>query len=100
MYEHLLVALDGSDAAERVLPHVEAFADAFHSKVTLISAVVSLEALVAQSSMSGPGDSATLAPPVDATEILEAEHAGITDYLARIVTRLRAKGLTVETDTP
>jgi nucleotide-binding universal stress UspA family protein len=100
MYEHLLVALDGSEAAERVLPHVEGLAEAFHSKVTVLSAVVSLEALVAQSSMSGPGDSASLAPPVDATELLEAEQSGTTDYLSRIVARLRARGLSVETDTP
>src|SRR5438034_562875 len=100
MYEHLLVALDGSEAAEHVLPHVEALAEAFHSKVTLLSAVVSLEALVAQSAMSGPGESASLAPPVNATEILEAEHSGTTRYLARIVTRLQGKGLTVAIDTP
>ena len=74
MYEHLLVALDGSDAAERVLPHAEALAEA-SLEVTLFRAVVSLETLLAQSATSGPGDSASLAPPVDPTPILEAEHA-------------------------
>jgi nucleotide-binding universal stress UspA family protein len=100
MYELLLVALDGSAAAEHVLPHVEALAMAFHSKVTVLSAVVSLEALTAQSAMSGPGESASLAPPVDATDILEAEHSGTNDYLGKVADRLRGKGLTVDIDTP
>ena len=43
MYEHLLVALDGSAAAERVIDHAEALAVAFHSTVTLLRATISAE---------------------------------------------------------
>jgi len=101
MYEHLLVALDGSEAAEHVLPHVEALAEAFHSTVTLVSAVASLETIVAASTMAGQGDgTATIATPIDASEIVAAEHSGSTDYLAGIANRLRQKGLTVTVETP
>ena len=43
MYEHLLVALDGSPAAERVLEHAENLAVAFHSHITLLRSTVSAE---------------------------------------------------------
>lgn len=36
MFEHILVPLDGSPLAERVLPHVVAVASAFNSSVTLL----------------------------------------------------------------
>src|SRR3954451_3313976 len=101
MYEHLLVALDGSEAAEHVLPHVEALAEAFHSQVTLLTAIASLETVVAASTMSGPGDSTgSLAPPVDATELVEAEQSGSSDYLTGLANRLRQKGLKVNVETP
>ena len=46
MYEHLLVALDGSPHAERVLEHTEALAKAFGSTVTLRAAGDDAEAAV------------------------------------------------------
>lgn len=39
MFEHILVPLDGSPLAERVLPHILALAKAFHSRVTLLRVV-------------------------------------------------------------
>jgi len=48
MYEHLLVALDGSTTAEQVLDHTQAMATAFGSRVTLIRATVSAEQLFAE----------------------------------------------------
>jgi nucleotide-binding universal stress UspA family protein len=39
MIDHILVPLDGSALAESVLPHLFAFARAFHSHVTLLSVV-------------------------------------------------------------
>ncbi len=39
MFEHILVPLDGSPLAERVLPHVLALAKAFNSRVTLFRVV-------------------------------------------------------------
>jgi len=41
MLEHILLPLDGSPLAERVLPHAIALAEAFNSKITLIRVVFS-----------------------------------------------------------
>jgi nucleotide-binding universal stress UspA family protein len=99
VYEHLLVALDGSDAAEEVLPHVEALAEKFGSTVTLLRAVVSVETLLAETASSGPavGD---VAPPVDPTPILEAEESSATSYLGALERRLRARGIEVRVEHP
>ena len=70
--EHLLVALDGSPHAERVLEHTEALAKAFGSTITLLRATVSAETLLAETAGSGQslGD---VSPVLDPTPILEAE---------------------------
>lgn len=39
MFEHILLPLDGSSLAERVLPHAVALAQAFNSKLTLLRVV-------------------------------------------------------------
>jgi nucleotide-binding universal stress UspA family protein len=93
MYEHLLVALDGSPAAERVLPHAIALAKAFGSHVTLLSAVVAAETLLAQSAASGSPGVGDVVPPIDPTPILEAEQDAATTYLARVEAGLRSAGL-------
>ena len=62
MYEHILVALDGSPAAEHVLPHVEALATAFRSTVTLVRATLSAEMVVAQ---TAAGDATVGQLPID-----------------------------------
>jgi nucleotide-binding universal stress UspA family protein len=82
MYEHLLVALDGSEAAERVLVHAEALANAFHSTVMLLRAVVDVT------------------PPLDPTPILDAERSGAGEYLAGVAAGLRQKGITVSVELP
>ncbi len=53
MYEHLLVALDGSPHAEKVLDHAEALAIAFRSTITLLRATVAAEQLLAETASSG-----------------------------------------------
>jgi nucleotide-binding universal stress UspA family protein len=95
MYEHLLVPLDGSETAERALPHAEAIAGAFHATIALLRAIVSSETLLAQSATAGD-----IAVPLDPTPILEAERAGAAEYLAGIAAPLREKGLTVTTEIP
>jgi nucleotide-binding universal stress UspA family protein len=96
MYEHLLVPLDGSETAERALPHAEALAGAFKSTIALLRAVVSAETLLTQSA-AGAGD---ITVPLDPTPILEADRAAAGEYLAGIEARLRQKGLTVTTEFP
>ena len=96
MYERILVALDGSEVAERVLPHVEALARAFGSTVILLRASTAPEKLMAE---LGTGLE-TATPIVDPTTMLDEERAEIAEYLNGVAGRLRDAGLTVETDEP
>jgi len=99
MYEHLLVALDGSRHAEQVLEHAEALAKAFHSTIMLLRATVSAETLLAQTATSGAtlGDGAAF---VDPTPILDADRDAAVEYLNGVATRLRQHNLTVNTEHP
>jgi len=99
MYEHLLVALDGSPAAERVLEHAEALAVAFHSTVTLVRATISAEVILAETANSSGtlGDGGQF---VDPTPILEADRAAAVEYLDGVAARLRQHNLTVTTEHP
>ncbi len=99
MYEHLVVALDGSSAAEQVLEHAEALAIAFKSTITLLRATVSAETLLAQTANSGAtlGD---VAAYVDPTPILEADRDSAAEYLNGAAVRLRQHHLTVNTEHP
>jgi len=99
MYEHLLVALDGSSAAEQVLVHAEALAVAFHSTITLLRATVSAETLLAQTATSG-GALGDVGAFVDPTPILDADRDAAVEYLNDVVARLRQHKLTVNTEHP
>lgn len=92
MYEHLLVALDGSSTAESVLDHAVALATAFHSQVTLLQATVSAETLLAES--ASPNSVGDVAPLVDPTPIVEAERESTAEYLQRVAAQLQSRGLT------
>jgi nucleotide-binding universal stress UspA family protein len=97
VYEHLLVALDGSPTAERVFEHAEALAKAFRSTVTLFRATVAAETLLAETSAGGQsiGD---VGPMIDPTPILDADRAEAISYLDTVAARLRQDGLTVNTE--
>lgn len=99
MYEHVLVALDGSEAAEQVLPHAEALAEKFGSTVTLLRAVISAETLLAQAATAGPA-AGDVAPPMDPTPVLEAEQSAASEYLQKIEQRLSGKGTKVTSEHP
>jgi nucleotide-binding universal stress UspA family protein len=99
MYEHLLVALDGSDTAERVLPHVEALAGSFGSTVTLLRAVVSAETLIAETSSGGTGVG-DAASAIDPTPIVDADRESASAYLASVEARLRQTGISVNSENP
>lgn len=87
-YQHIVVALDGSELAERVLPYVQPLATQFNATVTLIE-VVSL-----------------LGVPIpdhwhyDLTPVIDALHQDALDYLGGVAERLRDAGLTVEYEAP
>jgi len=97
VYEHLLVALDGSSPAERVLEHAQALAKAFSSQVTLLRATISVEMVIAQTG-AGEADAGQIAPAVDPEPILEADEETATSYLEGVAARLRQAGLTVGVD--
>src|SRR5690349_11519984 len=99
MYERILVALDGSPAAEHVLPHAEALASAFGSHITLLHATLSAEMILAQ---AGAGDASVgeIPPALDPQPVLEADHQTATSYLERVSAQLKQRGLQVEAETP
>jgi nucleotide-binding universal stress UspA family protein len=99
MYEHLLVALDGSAAAERVLPHAEALARAFASSITLLRATISAEMILAQEA-TGDATIGQLAPILDPDPIVSADHAAAVEYLDGVAAGLRQHNLKVEVETP
>lgn len=101
MYTHLLVGLDGSLEAERVLEHAEALAGAFGSRVTLLRATVSAEMLVSES-VAGDAGIGQVAPIIDPEPVIEAEEANAHEYLESVLRRLRLRqpNLNVDTETP
>jgi nucleotide-binding universal stress UspA family protein len=99
MFEHLLVALDGSPAAERVLEHAEALADAFHSTITLLRATISAEMFVTEAA-SGETVVGEVGTTLDPTPVLEADRSAAEGYLNGVAERLRRRGLTVTVEHP
>jgi nucleotide-binding universal stress UspA family protein len=99
MYERILVALDGSPAAERVLEHAEALATAFGSRITLVRATLSPEMVLAQ---TGAAEATTVEvpPAVDPEPVLEADHDTALEYINAAAARLRQRNLQVSVETP
>lgn len=100
MYEHLLVALDGSPAAERVLEHAEALAKAFGSSVTLLRATLSPEMVILETSAGGDVTGADIGPGLDPEPIVEADETSASEYLEGIAARLRQHNLNVNVEHP
>jgi nucleotide-binding universal stress UspA family protein len=100
MYSHILVALDGSELAERVLPHVEALAEKFGSTLTLLRATPMHTLAVAPSPIGLP-----MSPPPSAStmealdEAIEYEHQAAGEYLRKLAETLKARGLQVNLET-
>ena len=93
MYNRIVVALDGSELAERVLPYVEALAEKFGSTLTVLRAAV-------------PPSPSVLAAEgaVGAVEAVEESFASdqrdTAAYVLDVAKRLRASGFTAETECP
>jgi nucleotide-binding universal stress UspA family protein len=95
MYERILVALDGSEDAEQVLPNVQALAEKFGSEVVVLRATVASEEVLTATT---PGTALGDVPIVDPTPIVEAEEDVALRYLHEVSARLTAAGLRVTTD--
>ena len=93
MYDRILVALDGSDLAEQVLPYVEALAEQFRSTVILLRATTPPGIIIAG---SATGAQPLAGGVVDPTPIVEAERQEAATYLQAVADRVRRKGLAVE----
>jgi len=98
MFTHILVPLDGSPLAEQVLPHVEALAKQFGSKVTLLQAAssadeaASMDALQAASLPPAVGVGTSVNPEPSVEDELQTASA----YLRALAGRLHGQGLTVD----
>jgi nucleotide-binding universal stress UspA family protein len=93
MYERIVVALDGSELAEEVLPHVVGLAGAFRPTVTLVQAYdppTTVMAGIAAGYTAGPG------PLLDPMPAVEAGRREVDAYLAGVAERLSAAGILTE----
>jgi nucleotide-binding universal stress UspA family protein len=93
MFERILVCLDGSGAAEEILPYVIAEALTHRSKVVLLR-VVSLPEITIPISI--PGEPGTPMYTEGAVRRTRNEESKADDYLRRIAEPMREKGLDVQ----
>ena len=84
MYKKIFVPLDGSELAECVLPHVEAFIGGFHPKDVILVRVVEPE-------KPYQGEYAIAAEMIEKRE--SEMKAVATNYLDKIVNRLKHEGV-------
>jgi nucleotide-binding universal stress UspA family protein len=97
VYKKILLPLDGSEFAERVIPLVEPLAEKLGSALVLLQVTTALEVLMAEIT---PGVAGTPGVVVDPQPILDAEQSAAAEYLGRWTERLRGKGYTVEAEHP
>jgi len=84
-FRHMVLALDGSALAERVIPMALAIASATRARITLVRAIV-VRWAVPRASPVAHVDTGSLAD----------QHREADEYFAGLLPRLRAPGLTVE----
>lgn len=99
-YRHILVALDGSELAEQVLPYVEPLAERFGSTVTLLRAVTPIDGLIvsddeARHPVQSDERSITAVVPIS-----EETRWHPVRYVTVIQERLQSKGITVDSEYP
>jgi nucleotide-binding universal stress UspA family protein len=90
---HVVVALDGSDVAERVLPHVALLSEAFRPAVTMVRAFDAPtpgEVGTASSFLPSRG------PMSDPKRAIEEGRKQVDAYLADVAERLSASGVPAE----
>ncbi len=86
MYKKILVPLDGSKRAERILPHVEELAGKFGSHLVLLQIVEPIVLMAAPTDMGGYYD------PTEIERLTEEA----TAYLQGLQAALQAKGIPSE----
>lgn len=93
MFEKVLVCLDGSGTAERILSYILDDALAFHSKVVLLRVISSPDTLIPVNLPGSPGIPVSTEGAIRRTRKEENE---AEVYLKDIAESLREKGLDVE----
>ena len=83
MYKRILLPLDGSSLAEEAVPHAVAMAERFGAEVILLAVLMSLPMAVGSHQ-----------PSLRQAE--ERTRASMREYLERIATRFRDKGVQAE----
>ncbi|MSQ15375.1 MAG: universal stress protein [Dehalococcoidia bacterium] len=96
MFDQILVPLDGSELAERVLPYVEELAKKFGSRLVILQ-TISSAGQIAGMTQGGGLEAGVIGYPDSITEIQEAERKSGSEYLNRVAARLTALGVTVST---
>jgi nucleotide-binding universal stress UspA family protein len=87
MYNTILVPLDSSRRAEKILPHVEAIAQKFGAKLVLLQVIEPIAAEISPS---------RIAPHYDKTLVMRW-HEEAKVYLAGVQGELQAKGIATKT---
>jgi nucleotide-binding universal stress UspA family protein len=97
MYSHVLVPLDGSEAAERALPHAQRLAQAFGARVHLLQ-VISLSDEYEILRGGGGGNPTMAEYSLDLARQLTANRQTRAEtYLQATATRLEGDGIQVAT---
>lgn len=91
-YRRIVVALDGSERAERILPQVAMLARQFGAAVTLVRVITPPGPLVSEVPEGAVQDDRASSAPAACTDRERCEAAG---YLQALADHLRAEGLTV-----
>jgi len=94
LYKTILVPLDTSERAEKILPHVESLCGVKQGRVILLH-VVDLS-LFAASPAIPSGQAAAVTPQTYIEQLSTLREAG-KEYLSKIQEILRTKGISVET---
>jgi len=95
MYRRILLPLDGSELAERILPHTIELARRFEATVVLLHAVTSRVEVLSRAVASDPIGASPVTAEV-AEDVVVAEEDSTTRYFARMADRLQGEGLKVE----
>lgn len=93
MFEKILVCLDGSTPAERILPYITKEAAALHGKMILLCVIDLPETLL---SINLPGSPAVPVSTQGSVKRTFTEEKAADDYLKAQVKALKAQGLDVD----
>ena len=96
-YERILVALDGSELAEAVLPYVRPLAQRFSSAITLLRVIPPVTTVASPAAVGFVAPDPVLLDPLP---ILQAAHEEADGYLHTVAESFCAEGIKVTVEHP